>query len=134
MAVTDFFSFTWSGAFNRAIYADFRNAPCPADIAAQVNAAGAVVGPFQCSLTGKQLPYAPKFASRSNSKNRLPPFLLPLHLAVLMFRSFRDSPEKTQTAHAAVGENVETRIIHSTAILNFINKNVPRVRLKFGVR
>jgi iron complex outermembrane receptor protein len=61
--LNEYFSLTWTGAYNRAIYADFEDAPCPADISSQVNSAGVVVGPFQCNLTGHQLPYAPKFTT-----------------------------------------------------------------------
>ncbi len=41
---------------------------------------------------------------------------------------------KTQTAHAAVGKNVKSNVRRRAAIFYFINENVPRVRLKFGVR
>jgi iron complex outermembrane receptor protein len=61
--VTETLSVSWAGAFNHAIYADFKDAPCPADVASQVNSAGKVVGPFTCNLTGQQLPYAPKFTT-----------------------------------------------------------------------
>jgi len=56
-------SVNWGGAFNHAIYADFKDAPCPADIASQTNAAGTVIGPFACDQTGQQLPYAPKYTT-----------------------------------------------------------------------
>jgi iron complex outermembrane receptor protein len=56
-------SVNWGGAFNHAIYADFKDAPCPADIAAQTDSTGKVVGPFNCNLTGQQIPYAPKFTT-----------------------------------------------------------------------
>ncbi|HTY48121.1 MAG TPA: TonB-dependent receptor [Steroidobacteraceae bacterium] len=71
--LNEYFGIVWNGAFNRAIYADFADAPCPADIAAEVNAQGVVVGPLQCNLTGRQLPYAPRFTT-----NVGPDFHLPL--------------------------------------------------------
>lgn len=45
--------FTFSGAYNQATYADFADAPCPADVA------GAPGGQQQCNFTGKTLPFAP---------------------------------------------------------------------------
>jgi iron complex outermembrane receptor protein len=62
-SVNEYLTLNWAGAYNHAVYADFKDAPCPADISAQVNAAGKVVGPFTCDLTGQQLPYAPKITT-----------------------------------------------------------------------
>jgi len=61
--LNEYFAITWNGAVNRAIYADFHDAPCPGDVSAQVNAAGQVIGALQCDLTGKQIAYAPKFTT-----------------------------------------------------------------------
>jgi iron complex outermembrane receptor protein len=62
-SATQYLSLNWAGAYNHAVYADFKDAPCPADVSAQTNASGVVVGPFNCNLTGQQLPYAPKFTT-----------------------------------------------------------------------
>jgi iron complex outermembrane receptor protein len=56
----------FSGAYNNAIYADFANAPCPADVA------GAPGGQQQCDFTGKQLPFAPKFSANAGFSYEFP--------------------------------------------------------------
>ena len=61
--LNEYFGLVWNGAYNRAIYASFKDAPCAADVSAEVNAAGQTVGAAQCNLTGRQLPYAPKFTT-----------------------------------------------------------------------
>jgi iron complex outermembrane receptor protein len=70
--LNEYFGITWNGAFNRAIYADFHDAPCPADVSSEVNAAGVVVGPPQCNLTGRQLAYAPKYTTSIGPDVHLP--------------------------------------------------------------
>src|SRR4028119_2388634 len=78
---------------------------------------------------------APNFASRSNQEIALSPFLLRRDLAHLTFRSFcRNSPVKTQTADAAIRENVKSDVRDRAAIFYFINKGVSRMRLELGVR
>ena len=47
--------------------------------------------------------------------------------------SIFNSPVKTQTAHAAIREDIKSDVRYNTAIFYFVNINVPRVRLKFGV-
>ena len=55
--LNEYFGVSWNGAYNRAIYADFKDAPCSGDVSAQPG------GQQQCDLTGKQLPYAPKWTT-----------------------------------------------------------------------
>lgn len=70
--VNEYFGITWNGAYNRAVYADFHDAPCPADVSSEVNSAGQVVGSLQCDLTGRQIPYAPKFTTSIGPDVHLP--------------------------------------------------------------
>ena len=55
-----------SGAYNQATYADFADAPCPADVA------GAPGGQQQCNFTGKTLPFAPKLSGNLGVDYQLP--------------------------------------------------------------
>jgi iron complex outermembrane receptor protein len=57
---------TFSGAYNKAIYADFADAPCPSDVAA------APGGQQQCDFTNKVLPFAPKFSGNVGIDYQLP--------------------------------------------------------------
>jgi iron complex outermembrane receptor protein len=56
--------FNFGGAYNRAQYADFRNAPCATEIAGQLDpVTGKTAAANQtCDYTGRQLPYAPKLS------------------------------------------------------------------------
>ncbi|RZI43810.1 TonB-dependent receptor [Herbaspirillum sp. HC18] len=65
-AVTERFRLNFSGAYNKAIYSDFANAPCPGDIAGQPG------GQQQCDFTGRQLPFAPKFTANLGFDYRVP--------------------------------------------------------------
>ncbi len=56
-AATERLHFNFSGAYNKAFYSDFADAPCPVEIS------GAPGGAQQCNFTGKQLPFAPKFST-----------------------------------------------------------------------
>lgn len=48
---------TFGGAYNHAIYSDFKNAPCPGEISGQPG------GAQQCDFTGKQIPFAPRITA-----------------------------------------------------------------------
>ncbi|MFU8787450.1 MAG: TonB-dependent receptor [Methylobacter sp.] len=56
-------SFFLNGSFNHAVYTDFSNAPCPAEL----NAGGQ-----PCDQTGKQIPNAPKFTANYGVDYRVP--------------------------------------------------------------
>lgn len=55
-------NFFLNGSFNHAVYADFKNAPCPAE--ANTSAA--------CDQTGSQIPNAPKFTANYGIDYRVP--------------------------------------------------------------
>jgi iron complex outermembrane receptor protein len=48
---------TFGGAYNHAVYSDFRNAPCPGEISSQPG------GAQQCDFTGKQIPFSPRWTA-----------------------------------------------------------------------
>lgn len=56
----------FSGAYNRAFYSSFSNAPCASDISGQPS------GQQQCDYTGKQLPFAPKLSASLGFDYRTP--------------------------------------------------------------
>lgn len=53
-AVSQAVTLRFGGAVNHAKYKDYKDAPCPSDLAASV--------PLQCDYSGKQLPGAPKYS------------------------------------------------------------------------
>jgi iron complex outermembrane receptor protein len=59
----DRLSFNYSAAYNDAIYTDYSNATCPADLAnvPQVDRKGAPLALGICDFTGRQLPNAPRY-------------------------------------------------------------------------
>jgi iron complex outermembrane receptor protein len=54
----------FGGAWNQALYSDFRNAPCPTEIAGQLDPVTGKVDPANqtCDYTGRQLPYASRLS------------------------------------------------------------------------
>lgn len=65
-AATERLRFNFSGAYNKAFYSNFADAPCPAEIS------GAPGGAQQCNFTGKELPFAPRFSTNVGFDYRVP--------------------------------------------------------------
>lgn len=65
-AVTERLRLNFSGAYNKAFYSDFSDAPCPVEIS------GAPGGTQQCNFTGKEIPFAPKFSANVGFDYRTP--------------------------------------------------------------
>jgi iron complex outermembrane receptor protein len=65
-AATERLRFNFSGAYNKAFYSDFSDAPCRVEIS------GAPGGQQQCNFTGKELPFAPRFSANLGFDYRTP--------------------------------------------------------------
>jgi iron complex outermembrane receptor protein len=65
---------SFGGAYNHAVYSDFKNAPCPTEITGQLDpVTGKTAAANQtCDHTGKQLPFAPKLSGVMGADYLLP--------------------------------------------------------------
>ncbi|WP_418647891.1 TonB-dependent receptor [Thauera butanivorans] len=63
-AVSQAFTLRFGGAVNHARYKDYKDAPCPSDLAASL--------PLQCDFSGRQLPGAPKYTLNLGAEYRQP--------------------------------------------------------------